>query len=116
MNTIVNDNFLSLSTRPNPSQGGKTSSRPDENQEVDTATERRTGEDSLELSSAGQRLQQSISIPADISRSVPETQDQAKALVARIRQQFEQTTSNALSAHSAIKGSQMDMLLRSAPA
>lgn len=113
MNMIVNDKTLSLSTHSKESRESKnlnTSSGEND----PTATQKKT-EDSLDLSTAGQRLHQSTTAQADNSRSVPETEEQASKLLATIRQQFEQAGSKALSAHASIHGNQIDLLLRSAP-
>ena len=117
MNTIENDKLLSFSTRSHSSHESKNSITPDEgrgaNQEL---VKKSSTDDNLELSAAGQLLNQSATAQAELSRSLPETEEQASTLATKIRQQIEQMGSEALKAHSAIQHDQIDLLLRSASA
>jgi len=115
MNMSVNDKLLPLATRPNASHEKKTSTVPNENEANGAAAVQKKSDDSLNLSDAGQRLQSSATAQADKARSFPETAEQASALVAKIRRQFEQSGGEALSAHSPIQSNRIDLLLRSAP-
>ncbi|MCB1868856.1 MAG: hypothetical protein KDI43_10080 [Gammaproteobacteria bacterium] len=115
MKINVNDKLLSLTTGANASQGSRTSALSGEHGESDPNAVKKRVDDSLDLSNTGQLLQHSATAQTDKARSLPETMEQASALVARIRQQFEQSGSQALGAHSAIQGNRLDLLLRSVP-
>lgn len=116
MNTIVNDTISSLGTRPNASQERKSSNASNASEQADPTAGQKRGNDSLDLSAAGKLLHQSARVQTEKSQSVPETAEQASALVAEILHQFEQTGNAALRAHSAIQGNQTDLLLRPDPA
>lgn len=113
MNNIVNDKFLSYSARADGSQRGKKSSTQSDERELDIPVKRPADSDSLKLSQAGQQLQHAARSEVGTDPR-PETPDQARALVARIRQQFELAGDAALSTYTAIKTDQMELLLRPA--
>ena len=116
MNTITNDKILSLTANQKVLQERSASNSFETGNGINTKARQKESQDSLDLSAAGQRLHQSATAQPEKSRSLPETEEQARALVARIRQQFEQTGDSALGAHSAIRGNQLDLLLRPDPA
>ena len=116
MNTMINDKTLSLATQPNSAKGEGLSKAPNSREETEapSAGANIGKEDNLEISRTGQLLHQAATEKTDAAQSAPETAAQTKALAAKIRQQLELNGTDALSAHSAIKGSQTDLLLRSA--
>jgi len=113
MNSINNDKFSSFSTSQHASRGNKSPDATDKTGKLNTSVERDNGKDSLNLSPAGQHL--STSGKSDASRSIPESPEQAKALAAKIRHQFEQTGTQALNAYSTIQSNQMDLLQHPLP-
>lgn len=113
MNILVNDKLPSLPRNTNASQENKTISLPSGGMEP--TAKRKSGEDSLDLSSTGQLLQQSARTQSENASYSPETAAQASALVAEIRSQFELSGSTALEAHSGVRAEQIDLLLSSAP-
>lgn len=112
MNMTINDKFLSLNKQPRVSQEKTTPTAFNANKESDPTAGKKEGQDSLDLSTAGQILHQSATTQPEKSQSLPKTVEQARTLVAIIRHQFEQSGGIALSAHSVIKGNQLDLLLR----
>ena len=112
MNTTINDKLLSLNKNQKVSQERTTPNAFNTNEESKTAAGPNEGQDSVNLSTAARILHQTTTAQPEKAGTLPETAAHARALVARILQQFEHSGESVLSAHSAIQGKQLDQLLR----
>ena len=112
VNIVTNDKVPSPATEHKPSPEGSTAHLRNGEEQHQTLPQN-APDDSLNLSEIGRILSQAV--PTGSSRRV-DTTEQATALALRIREQFEQSGSQALAAQTGGETGSLATLLESPPA